>query len=138
MLRDEIKELKGTERELRRFGLTVGGVLAGLGLLYLVRGKGYPGYFLAAGTLLMTPALIFPKCLRPVYLAWMLVALVLGFSVSRAILTVFFFLVITPIGLIARLSGKDFLHLRPNRQASTYWVSRERSDNSKTQFEKQF
>ena len=48
----------------------------------------------------------------------------LGFVVSHVILTLFFFLVITPVGLVARLLGKDFLSLKLDRETQTYWIPR--------------
>jgi hypothetical protein len=47
--------------------------------------------------------------------------------------------VITPIGLIARLAGKDFLSLKLNRQAPTYWLAREgKSPKTPADYERQF
>jgi len=51
----------------------------------------------------------------------------LGFAVSqfigRVVLAFFFFLILTPLGLILRLAGKDALQLKPPRGAATYWQS---------------
>ena len=47
----------------------------------------------------------------------MSVAFVLGFVMAHVILTLFFLLVITPMGLVARLVGKDFLSLKLDRTA---------------------
>ena len=49
----------------------------------------------------------------------------LGFTVSqflgRVLLTVFFIFILTPMGWILRLAGKDPLQLRRPRNAETYW-----------------
>jgi hypothetical protein len=49
----------------------------------------------------------------------------LGFAISqflgRLLLLLFFFLILTPVGLILRLAGKDTLQLKPRRTATTYW-----------------
>ena len=66
----------------------------------------------------------FPKALKYIYLAWMILAIGLGFIVSTVILTLFFILVITPVGLAARLLGKDFLRLKLDRRETTYWITR--------------
>ena len=81
---------------------------------------------------------LLPRALKPVYLAWMSVAVVLGFVVSHLILTLFFFLVITPVGLIARAVGKDFLRLKLDRNAPTYWISRPNVDKPTSSYERQF
>src|SRR5207344_1231782 len=127
MFLKDIKELKSGTRELRNFGLLVGGIFALLGLLFMARGKSAYPWLLTPGLLLVAFGAIAPRFLKYIYLVWMGFALVLGFLVSHVILTVFFFLVITPIGLIARLAGKDFLRLKLDRQAESYWIPREHS-----------
>jgi len=139
MIREEIRELKTGIRELRNFGLLVGAVLVALGLLFLLRGKARYPYFLAPGILLLALGAVFPKGLRYTYVAWMCLAIVLGFIVSTVILTLFFILVITPIGLTARLLGKDFLRLKLDRRGSTYWISRKsRPPRSPAEYGQQF
>jgi len=139
MIREEIRELKTGIRELRNFGLLVGAVLVALGLLFLLRGKARYPYFLAPGVLLLLFGAVFPRALKYIYFAWMSLAIVLGFVVSTLILTLFFILVITPIGLTARLLGKDFLRLKLDRRESTYWISRKsRRPRSPAEYEQQF
>ena len=139
MIREEIKELKTGIRELRNFGLLVGAVLVALGVLFLMRGKARYPYFLAPGVLLLFFGAVFPRALKYIYLAWMSLAIVLGFFVSTLILTLFFILVITPIGLAARLLGKDFLRLKLDRRGSTYWISRKsRPPRSPAEYGQQF
>ena len=138
MILEEIKKLKTGERELRKFGWLVGGVFVALATLMWLRHKPYFPYFLVPGVLLIVSGFLFPKILKYVYIAWMSVAIVLGFVVSNVILTVFFFLVITPIGLITRLLGKDFLALKIDREASTYWIPREGATKTPAEYERQF
>ena len=139
LILEEIKQLSCDRRELRRFGWLVGGVLAALGLWFLARGKAHPAWPLIPGILLLLGASLRPRFLKPLYVQWMSLAIVLGFIVSHVLLTLFFFLVLTPIGLAARLSGKDFLRLKLERQASTYWLPRQRkAPPAPDQYERQF
>jgi len=136
---EDIKGLKTGPRDLRKFGLLVGGVAAGFGLLMWARGKPHFVYFLSPGSLLLVLGAVAPKILKPVYLVWMSLAMVMGFVVSHALLTVFFFLVITPIGLAARLAGRDFLRLKLDRKAATYWLPVERkTPKTPAEYERQF
>ena len=137
-IREDIQQLETSERDLRKFGLLVGGVLAVLGLLFLIRHKAHYPYFLIPGVVLVVSGAMFPRALRTIYIAWMSVAVVLGFVMAHVILTVFFFLVITPIGLLARLFGKDFLGLKLDRQAATYWIRREQKSKTPANYEQQF
>jgi hypothetical protein len=138
MIREEIKKLKTGERELRKFGWLVGGVLIALSILMWLRHRTYFPYFLAPGIALVVFGFLFPKALKHVYIAWMSLAIVLGFVVSNIILTLFFFLVITPIGLTARLLGKDFLRLKIDRETPTYWIRREQITKTPAEYEQQF
>src|SRR5205809_3485170 len=109
MIREEIKQLKTGPSELRKFGLTVGGVLVLLGCWFIYRHKAHYPWFLWPGLLLLAVGLLLPRSLKHIYLGWMAGALLLGFIVSTVLLILFFYLVVTPIGLIARCVGKDFL-----------------------------
>lgn len=135
---EDIKQLRTGKRELRKFGLTVGGVFAGIGLIMLLRHKAHWPYFTWPGGALIFLGAFVPWALKHVYIAWMGVAFVLGFIVSHIILGLFFFLIITPVGLIARLTGKDFLSLKLDRQAGSYWISRSQKAQTAEDYERQF
>jgi len=137
-LREDIKSLKTGKRELRKFGLLVGVVLLGLGVLLLLRGKWLGPYLAVPGIALMVLGAALPAALKYVYLAWMSAAFVVGFVVSHVILTLFFYLVITPTGLLARLLGRDFLHLHLDRKAASYWVRRPPASKAPEAYERQF
>ncbi|HYE33112.1 MAG TPA: SxtJ family membrane protein [Methylomirabilota bacterium] len=138
MIARDLKELKTGKRELRNFGLLVGGIFAALGAWFLYRGKVVGPWFLGVGAPLMLLGLIAPQALRRVYLAWMAMALVMGFVVSTVLLTLFYFVVITPIGLIARLAGKDFMTRRLDKSAPSYWTERSTAAVPATRYEEQF
>ena len=137
-IRDDIKQLKTTDRDLRKFGLLVGGVFAALGLIFFLRHKAHWPYFVWPGVALIAFGAVLPRALKYVYIAWMSVAFVLGFIISHIILGLFFFLVITPIGLFARLVGRDFLSLKLDRAAKTYWVPRKSKAGTVVDYERQF
>ena|SRR5436190_8856872 len=138
MLLQDIKEIKTGKGDLRKFGLVVGGVFSILGLVMMARGKGHFMYFLAPGVVLVGLGLLLPRALKYVQLTWMTLAIFLGFVVSHVLLTLFFFLVIAPIGLTARVVGKDFLRLKLQRDAPTYWLPKENRAKSAADYEKQF
>ena len=137
-IRDDIKQLKTGDSELRKFGLLVGGVFAAFGVIVLLRHKAHYPYFLWPGLALALLGAVLPRVLKYIYVAWMSVAFVLGFVIAHLILGVFFLLVITPIGLAARICGKDFLKLKLDRRAASYWIPRERRAKSPADYERQF
>lgn len=139
MIWDDLKKLKTAPGDLRKFGLLVGAVFLGLGLFFLARHKAHYLFLLVPGGTLFLLGLVYPRCLKQVYVGWMALAMALGFVVSHVVLGVFFFLVVTPIGLAARCAGKDFLRLKREPTASTYWIRRDnRSPRSAKDYENQF
>ncbi len=92
---------------------------------------------LGLGVLALTvgPAgLAFPCVVRPVFVTWLMLAFPIGWVVSRLVLMTLFWGVITPMAVTARLFGRDVLRLRRQRQATTYWTSKERSDELRSYF----
>jgi hypothetical protein len=134
----DIKKLKTGPGDLRKFGLTVGGVFILLGVLLLLRHRSSYLAFCGAGALLIVFGVIWPRALKYVYIAWMALAFTLGFVVSNVILTLFFFLFVTPIGLLARLFRKDFLARRWDKRATSYWIPYGREVKSADAYERQF
>jgi hypothetical protein len=139
MILQELKQLKTGRGELGKFGLTIGGVFLGLGLWFLYRHKAHYPYFLYSGLLLLVLGLAVPRSLKPVYIGWMALGFCLGLIVSTILLTVFFYLVVTPIGLAARCAGKDFLQRKWDAKATTYWLPRKRAKPKEaSEYEQQF
>jgi hypothetical protein len=137
-IREDIQQLKTGPRDLRKFGLLVGGVFVGLGFLLWLRHKPSFPYFIWPGVALIAFGVVLPRALKYFYVAWMTLAFVLGFIMARVILTLFLFLVVTPISLVARLASKDFLSLRLDKSASSYWIHREPKTQTPADYERQF
>ena len=138
MVREEIRNIKSTPVEIKKFGVTVGCafIFIGIVLYYFL----YSSWliFIVVGSLLFVLGVTFPIVLKPVYKGWMVLALILGAISTRVILSIIFYLVITPIGIIARVVGKKFLELKFDRQKKSYWNYRERHQITKTEIERQF
>ena len=137
-IREDIKQLSTDARDLRKFGLMVGSVFAALGLLFLWRQKDFYPWFLWPGVGLVAFGAVWPRALKWVYIGWMSMAFVLGFVMAHVILILLFLFIITPIGLLARLFGQDFLKLKLDRTAKSYWIAREKKAKSPEDYERQF
>lgn len=136
-IRDEIKQIDVSGKKLREFGLLVGGVFVALGIMFWWKQKPVYPYFLGVGGSLMVLGFLRSAWLKTVYFGWMALAVVLGWFVSRVLLTFLFYAVVTPIGLITRALGKDFLDLK-FRDRESYWIKREQGLGAKEDCEKQF
>jgi Saxitoxin biosynthesis operon protein SxtJ len=124
--------------ELRKFGLTVGGVFLVLGTISWYRGHTIaPRIMWALGVLLVVPGLLAPAVLRPVQKGWMGMATVLGEVNSRIILGVLFFLVVTPIGFVMRLFGDPLRRSLADGKTSN-WIRRAPAPVDRARYERQF
>ncbi|MGH7493268.1 MAG: SxtJ family membrane protein [bacterium] len=124
MLLDEIKSIKATTKEARKFGLTIGIFLLVIaGLLFWKQRPSFSA-FAYAGAGFVFLGLLAPLLLKPVFKVWMSFAVVMGFVMTRVILAVLFFALFTPVSLVAKLLGKDLLDERWDKNADTYWVKR--------------
>jgi len=138
MIIEEIKKIKSNKKEWRKFGLTVGFVLGLLGLFLAWRGNNLYPYFLAVSGALVVFGLVIPKILNPIHKIWMTFAFFLGWIMSYVLLTIIFFLLVTPLGLLARLMGKDFLDRKFRKNETSYWILKEQGLSQKSSYEKQF
>jgi hypothetical protein len=138
MIIEEIKNIKSDVKECRKFGLSVGIVLVILAFILDYFGKSSYLYFRAIGGVLILSSVIAPILLLPLQKIWMSLAVVLGFFMTRVILFVLFYLILTPIGLIARIFGKDFLDLKINKDQVSYWNIRDSKSYEKLDTERQF
>lgn len=132
------KALGPDKAKLRNFGLTMAAALAVLGALLLWRHREIYLYFFIAGAAFLSLGLAVPAALRPVEKGWMKLADRLGWVMTRVIMVVMFYAVVTPIGLIARAAGKRFLHLEFDKNARTYWVPATPQDKPKEDYERQY
>ena len=71
----------------------------------------------------LTLGLLNSKILTPLNKIWFKFGIILGKIISPIIMGVIFFLVVTPIGLLMRLLGKDLLNLKYNKNRS-YWIEK--------------
>jgi hypothetical protein len=75
------------------------------------------------------------KLLTPFNKLWFKFGILLGSIVSPIVMGAVFFIVVTPVGLIMRLLGKDLLRINKNKTLSTYWINRDKQKNTmKKQF----
>jgi hypothetical protein len=96
----------------------------GLGLWEgLARGHGTRATVLALLALSVgTAGLIWPQRIRPIYVAWMVLAFPIGWTVSQIIVALLFYGLFTPIGLVFRLMGRDPLHRARRPGIESYWA----------------
>jgi MFS family permease len=135
--------LKPDERTLRQFGFIAFfgfGLVAALAwfeLLIFSFGLGEAKQWVAGGfgalaVVSMLLSLVFPKANLPIYLGLTIVSFPIGFVLSYVIMGTLFYLLITPVALFFKVTGRDTMNRRFEPEAETYWipVARERSKES--------
>jgi hypothetical protein len=123
----------------REFGLVVGAVFVLLGAWWIYRGKfnGVAHIVLPLGSALILLGLVLPRALIYPNRAWMKLAEALSFVMTRVILGIVFFLIVTPIGVVKRLFGWDPLNRRGGRSPS-YWKPYSDRQHDPRHYEKMF
>jgi hypothetical protein len=116
---------KITTNQLRSFGLTVGGIFALIGLWPAVFHNNDPRWWaVVLAGFLVVPALVFPRSLSWVYKRWMALGHIMGWINTRIILGVVFYFVVTPIGIIRRLLGRDPMGKEIRTDLNSYRIIR--------------
>jgi hypothetical protein len=115
-----------SDRVLRQFAVTA---LIFFGLI--AWRLGFPGNISGTGALAaLLPGTIgilgflWPQAVRGPFLVLTVLALPIGWVVSRVLLAILFYTVFTPVALLFRLTGRRALNLRPDPGLPTYWSPR--------------
>ena len=118
---------------LRKFGLIFAGIIAvlfGLILPFLFSGR-YPWWPWVVAGLFVAWALAAPATMTGFYRGWMRFGFFVGGIVNRVLLSLVFFLVVLPIGIVFKLSGKDPMSRRWDEDADSYRTLPNKADESR-------
>jgi hypothetical protein len=128
-------------KELRKFGLIWFPLFCGVlgtvlwhktGILPLAIAI----YCLAPPTFLL--GLLAPRAVKPIFVGLTYLTFPIGWTISHIMLGVIYFGIMTPIGLLLRLSGKDPLRRKVSPDAKTHWLTREDDGSDTSKYFRQF
>ncbi len=123
----ETIRVKGAQKgsSNRVFGLVFGSVFIALAFLPTVTGPGpLRWYLLVPAAVFWVAALFVPRVLSPFNSMWTKLGLLMHRITNPIVMAAIYYGVLTPVGLVIRISGKDLLNLRRDPAASTYWLVR--------------
>jgi hypothetical protein len=127
-----------TNAQARKSALLVAAVLLAVAAWNVYRGRPTIVFvFGVLGAALVVAGLLVPPAARAFHNGWMKFAALLGHVNSRVLLTLMYYLVVTPYGVVTRLLGRDPLRRRGARGQS-YWVERKATRQTREQFERLF
>jgi hypothetical protein len=123
--------------DLRKFGLIAVVVLVTISILlrFVFKAEAtLPAVLFIAGIFIFIISLISAKATRIIYLALTLTALPIGLVINVLLMGVFYFLILTPLGLAFRAFGRDVLNRKFDAKADNYWVKRQQNKTKQSYF----
>ena len=109
----------------RNFGLVFFFVFLIVSIWPIISGESIRIWSVAISLVFLILGLMNSKVLTPLNKLWFKFGIILGAIVAPVIMSIIFFLVITPIGLIMKIMGKDLLNKKYDRIKKTYWIKRD-------------
>ncbi|MFC1513539.1 SxtJ family membrane protein [candidate division KSB1 bacterium] len=128
MLLNELRNIKSDDKTLRNFCILFGVIFIIICIYLFLKGTKDAHHLYLVSVFFFVIGFTKPKFILPLYKIWMRFALIIGHIVSTIIITLLFYLVLTPTGIILRLTGKDFLNSTFDRKLSSYWTKRSEKD----------
>ncbi len=113
-------------RQLRQFAVAflVFSAVAG-GLLWRRLGPGWASYALwIAGPVVAAVGLLLPRAMKPLFIGLSLLAFPIGFVVGFVLLALTYYTIVTGIGLLFELFGRDSMDRKLEPGAESYWKKR--------------
>lgn len=125
-------------KQIRKFGLIALIFFGSLCILGTWKEKLLPTYLFGALSVIGLGFILIPIQLKPVFVAWLKIAHFIGRVITTLVLTLAYFLVITPTALIKRLFGGIPIPVKPDKKVLSYWVTRTVSIQPKERYLKRY
>ena len=116
----------GSERE---FGLVFAALFCIIALWPLPKGMPVKLWALLPAAAFFAIACLTPRLLRPLNILWHKLGMLLGGVIVPVVMSILFFLGITPMGIVMRMLGNDLLRLAFDPHAGSYWIPRSEKNN---------
>ena len=120
-----MRENKDPKSQAKKFGKTMFYAFLIFGGLLIWKGKALGYYSFGLSFLFLLFSWLAPTILIPIERGWMKVGYALGWVNTRILLTILFFVILTPIRFFLWLLRKDLLDQKIDRSKSSYWILRE-------------
>ena len=122
--------------DVRAFGVVA--AIASAAVAWWLRRRGLADTralaIVAAGVSIALLGVVAPRILRPFAWLWRQLGHLLGLVTTPVVLTAIYFVVVVPVGLLLRLTGRDLLGLRRDPSASTHWHERDHAPAKRSEY----
>lgn len=135
---EEFKNIQKDKKSIRDFGLLIGCILLVIAGYLFYKSRDLNIHLISLGFSFIASGFILSPILKPVYLLWMYFAIILGFIMTRLILGLVFYFIVSPIGIIGKIFGKEFLELKKSPVNNSYWNFKDKDINDQSELERQF
>ncbi|MBN1408559.1 MAG: hypothetical protein JW956_12250 [Calditrichaceae bacterium] len=137
-IKEEFKQLDISKKKLKQFAYLVGSILLVISAWYFFRHGNRDWSCITGGSsiLLILTGILQADWLKGLYKIWMGIAFVLGWFVSRILISIIFYLALTPISFLGRLFKKKWMDVDFSTKSDSYWISRK--DNKAVDYEKMY
>lgn len=129
-VRHDISSIKSSNKDLKKFGITIGIIF----ILFSTTAEWKQWWSIefviaigVCGLILLFVGIVFPNFLKQIHHYWMCIAIIAGSLVSRIILCIIFFIILTPVAIVAKVFGKQFLHGLKKDKSDRLWIIRDQS-----------
>lgn len=122
----------------RSFGVVFAIVFSIIGTWPLFSGGEPRIWILLVAALFLGLGFFRPRVLRPLNILWFKFGMLLGRIVAPIVISLIFFIAVTPTALIMRTLRKDILRLKLDKHAKSYWITRSKTEYPMGSMKKQF
>ena len=118
----------------KSFGIVFFTVFLIIAIWPLLNGNDIRYWSLIISIVFLILGILDSKILTPLNKTWFKIGILLGNVISPIIMSIIFFLVVTPTSFIMKILGKDLLNLKKNTKNS-YWITKQnKNSRMKNQF----
>ena len=126
--------MKSKKNSNKSFGFLFFLVFLTIGLWPLMSSESIRIWSIFLSIVFLLLGIVNSKILNPFKKGWIKLGELLGRIIAPVVMFVIFFLIVTPIGLLMRLLGKDIINLKFNKKIKSYWMTRKAIKSMKRQF----
>jgi hypothetical protein len=125
-------------KEIRKFGIIALTFFGCLAIIAMLTGKIIAVCVFGSLAILGCCFSLFPQRFSPIYFVWLKIAGIIGKIITYLILAIIYYMVMTPSAQLKRLFGGAPLPVKPDKNVSSYWVTRSELAQPKERFFKRF